>query len=119
MNNYTSFQQLPGATGDFDTRLQSEMAVFNMSPSGWKAAVNKSLPPSKDGYHFEALRQDNGRREIVGCAIGDSPDKAFFVADASPDPILDDTTAKRIAEGLNIKYSSDAVREARFKGDYR
>ena len=86
--------------------LRGQLAMFNVSPFGWKAAVKQDLPPSANGYHFEPFRADSGRLEIVGCEIGESQDKPFFVADTLPDIILDDTTAIRIAEDLNMKYRS-------------
>ena len=93
--------------------LRGQLAMFNMSPSGWKAAVKQDLPPSEKGYHFEPFRSSSGRREIVGCEIGESQENAFFVVDI--DLILDDATATRIAEGLNMKYRSDAARQSRLE----
>lgn len=107
------FNELLGTEG---AGMQSAMSMFNMSPTGWKAAVNKPLPPSERGYGFDAILQDNGRREIVGFEIGGESENAFFVADASPDPILDDATATRIVEGLRMKYRSDDVRKSHMGG---
>jgi len=116
MQVFNSYQEMEAgqSTGQFGA--SSMQAFQNMSPKGWKPALSQDLPPTEKGYQFQAFRQENGRREIAGCEIGGSEEDAFWVADASGHPILDDASAAQIVEALNLKYRSDAVRKARLEG---
>ena len=61
-------------------------------------------------------RQSSGRFEIIGWKVsptqGEEP-ATFFVADAVLDDPTNEARAKQVAEALNGKYRSNAVREER------